>query len=1020
MPAHNATDTAIDGLIAADIARDLFGIDAVAASPLAGYRDENFRIDAATLDRFVLKVAHPDSARDLVEFQASVCAHVARHDPKIPVPVPIPGRDGSTIQTARIGDIDRLVILSPFLSGQHYAEFRPHTAQLRWALGELMGRLDRTLADVVYPSSGRYLEWDLQHAGEAAPLADLIEDHHLRRIVVDIFHEFAESVAPALAGCRPGVIHSDANDYNVLVDCDHNGDPLITGLLDFGDIVDSYVVCELAVAAAYAILGSSEPVWAAADVAAGYHHAYPLQREEVEILFPLIRSRLAMSVVFSARWRARNGGDSAGQYHTITESDAWDALERLADVDPDFATSVFRHACGVEPTARADVLDYLSSCTPAAILSPPPDIDNSVWIDLSASSPEPGGADERLDVARWNSRIAELLKHQPAIYGLGRYDEARICYSSDQFRANDIEPRTVHIGLDLFAPPNTVVFSPLDGRIHSYRDNDLYLDYGPTVIVEHTVPDRDARFFTLYGHLSRDSLTGLKSGTRVSAGQHIGRLGTSDENGGWPSHLHFQIMTETFGADGSFPGVVQPSRREFWKGVCPDPDLIVRMASDQVSRQEESDEITSLRTRFLAPNLSLSYRRPLHIVRGYGQFLYDTDGLDYLDCVNNVAHVGHSHPAVAKAITGQAALLNTNTRYLHKNIVVYARRLAESLPDPLRVCFFVNSGSEANDLALRLATAHTGGTDFVVLSGAYHGNLSSLINISPYKCEGPGGHGLPDNVRAAPAPDVFRGPHASAPDPSHAYAREVGRHLEAILSSGRKVAAFIGESALSCAGQIMLPPDYLKDVYRLVRQHGGICIADEVQVGFGRVGSHFWAFEVQDVVPDIVTMGKPIGNGHPLAAVVTTEQIADSFANGMEYFNTFGGNPVSCAAGLAVLDVLRDERLQQHAADVGDFLVSRLLDLKSRHIIIGDVRGSGLFLGIELVRDRTLTPATEEAAYVVNRMRERRILLSTDGPDENVIKFKPPMVFDRKDGERLVDELDRVLSEDFVSRRRSS
>jgi 4-aminobutyrate aminotransferase-like enzyme len=346
--------------------------------------------------------------------------------------------------------------------------------------------------------------------------------------------------------------------------------------------------------------------------------------------------------------------------------------------------------------------------------------------------------------------------------------------------------------------------------------------------------------------------------------------------------------------------------------------------------------------------------------------------------------------------------------------VSYAERLCALLPAPLSVCYVVCSGSEANELALRLARAHTRHSDVVVVEGAYHGNTTALVEISPYKFDGPGGGGCPPHVHKVRMPDVYRGLYRRGDaEAGRLYAMELANVCDNVVGSGRAIAAFICESLLSCGGQIVLPDGYLAGAYRAVRERGGVCIADEVQVGFGRVGSAMWGFETQGVVPDIVTMGKPIGNGFPLAAVVTTPEIAASFDNGMEYFNTYGGNPVSCAAGLAVLDVMRDEKLQERALTVGAHLSRGLESLMARFSIIGDVRGLGLFLGIELVRDRvTLEPAAAQAGYVVNRMRDRGILVSTDGPLKNVIKIKPPLPFSSENADQLVDTLAAVLQED--------
>jgi 4-aminobutyrate aminotransferase-like enzyme len=411
------------------------------------------------------------------------------------------------------------------------------------------------------------------------------------------------------------------------------------------------------------------------------------------------------------------------------------------------------------------------------------------------------------------------------------------------------------------------------------------------------------------------------------------------------------------------------------------------------------------RKRLLGGNLSIAYKNPLKIVRGSMQYLYDEEGVEYLDAYNNVAHVGHCNPRVVKAGYEQMARLNTNTRYLHDLINQFAERVTATLPDPLNVCFFVNSGSEANELALRLARAHTHASDLIVLDHAYHGNTNTLIDISPYKHNGPGGQGPPTWVHTVPLPDPFRGG-------LDADATSVNRVIQELRERKTPLAGFIAESMPSVGGQMVLPPGYLNKVYDFVREAGGVCIADEVQTGYGRIGTHFWAFECYGVVPDIVVLGKPIGNGHPIGAVVTTREIANSFDNGMEFFSTFGGNPVSCAIGLAVLDEVFENDLQNHALAVGKLLLARLKELKASYEIIGDVRGSGLFLGVELVRARTtLEPAAAEAAFIVNAMRDRQILFGTDGPFHNVLKIRPPMPFTAADAERLCDKLATVLSE---------
>ena len=427
----------------------------------------------------------------------------------------------------------------------------------------------------------------------------------------------------------------------------------------------------------------------------------------------------------------------------------------------------------------------------------------------------------------------------------------------------------------------------------------------------------------------------------------------------------------------------------------------------------DRNRLQKLRKKYLSQSFSLSYNEPLHLVRGRGQYLYDSKGNEYLDAVNNIQHVGHSHPKVTEAANEQFKKLNTNTRYLDETILDYARALTDKLPSNLNKCYFTNSGSESNDLALRIARNHSNSKETIVLEGAYHGHVTSLIEISPYKHDGPGGKGPPEYVHVVPMPDPFRGIYRGQSS-GLKYAAEVKTILDKIRSDNKRMSAFIFEPILGCGGQIIPPNGFLSSSFKMVRDNNGVCIADEVQVGFGRMGESFWGFETQDIVPDIVTLGKSIGNGHPLSVVVTSEDLSNEFNNGMEYFNSFGGNPVSCAIGHAVLKIIEEEELQKNAFRVGNELKTLLNELKSVHDIIGDVRGKGLFVGIEIIRDlETLEPDKQVTHKIVNEMRKRKILLSSDGPDHNVIKVKPPMVFNSSNALFLVETLDKVLSKKY-------
>lgn len=423
-------------------------------------------------------------------------------------------------------------------------------------------------------------------------------------------------------------------------------------------------------------------------------------------------------------------------------------------------------------------------------------------------------------------------------------------------------------------------------------------------------------------------------------------------------------------------------------------------------------DIIRYRKQHLGKTLSLSYQEPLKIVRGQGAYLYTEQGVPYLDMVNNVCHVGHCHPKVVAAGQAQLAKLNTNTRYLHDNIVNYTDKLLATMPEKLSVCMLVNSGSEANELAFRLARCFTKSKELLVVDGAYHGSTTACIEASPYKFDGPGGEGAPAHVHKVTLPDPYRGKfQGTGTDTAKLYANSVRTTIAELAKNGKKPSAFICESLQGVAGQIIMPDGYLADVYQQVRAAGGVCIADEVQVGFGRVGSHMWAFETQDVIPDIVTLGKPIGNGHPMAAVITTQEIADAFVTGMEYFNTFGGNPVSCAIGTAVLDVIEQEQLQAHALTTGAYFQEQLMLLQQRFALIGDVRGLGLFIGVELVEDRTSkTPATEQTSWLVEFFKQHHILLSTEGPFYNILKIKPPLAFNKDDADKFIKVLELGLT----------
>ncbi|MGM0428213.1 MAG: aspartate aminotransferase family protein [Thermodesulfobacteriota bacterium] len=422
--------------------------------------------------------------------------------------------------------------------------------------------------------------------------------------------------------------------------------------------------------------------------------------------------------------------------------------------------------------------------------------------------------------------------------------------------------------------------------------------------------------------------------------------------------------------------------------------------------------MADLRKRYLTPALVTYYQKPIAIVEGSMQYVYDENGRRYLDAFAGIVtiSVGHCHPYVTqKAIEQMQLLQHTTTIYLHPNIGEYGKMLAEKMPGDLSVCYFVNSGSEVNDLALLMARLYTGNYEVVALRNAYHGGSASTMGLtahSTWKYNYPHSFGIHHSI----APDPYRGPWGNDdPEAGAKYAKDI-EDLITFATPGT-VAGFFAESIQGVGGAVVYPEGFLQAAYSHVRQAGGLCIADEVQTGFGRTGTHYWGFETQGVIPDIVTLAKGIGNGTPLAAVVTTPEIANSLT-GRIHFNTFGGNPVSCAIGKAVLEVIDRDHLQQNCLELGDYLMEGLKALMEKHEVIGDVRGKGLMTGVELVTDRnTKEPAKEECAMVFEKAKDMGLLIGKGGLHGNALRIKPPMCITKDDVDFLIDVLDTAFKD---------
>ncbi|MCF8113040.1 MAG: aminotransferase class III-fold pyridoxal phosphate-dependent enzyme, partial [Desulfotignum sp.] len=921
----------------------------------------------------------------------------------------------------------RLVRLLSWIDGRMWSRVNPVTDRLLISLGKQAGQVTLALQGFDHRLAHRDLKWDLAQADWTRNHLDLFTDEQ-RHIIDHFYHQFTQ-LQEAYQGLRKSVVHNDVNDNNVVVTPDRIN-PEVRAIIDYGDAVYTQTVNDLAVAVAYAAMGKPDPLEAARCVVQGYHSVFQLQEQELAMLYTLVAVRLVISVTCSAVNRSK---EPENPYLLISENPAWDLLNQWQAVDEHLAHYSFRQACAMAPHPHESAFARWAAQydTSLAALFFPKESDQksfpgAVPVDLSVGSAWLGNAADYADPDHLAFKLTQLSRAHGRAVPAGGYLEYRTRSFLAAHEAGMTQPVrkegnsgpkycTAHLGVDLWADTGTPVHALFDGRVVQVRgegeDTEDCKDVNICLVLAHRTPD-DIVFYTLYDGLDPECSTRLQDNQILRKGDRLGVVGSWNKNGTRVPHLHFQVMLDRLGYGCDFPCTAFPDNLEVWQSICPDPDLFFKSSALATVQQPDTRKVMDFRRQHLGKSLSLSYDTPLKIVRGSGAFLVDDTGRRFLDTVNNVAHAGHEHPRVVKAGQDQMAVLNTNTRYLHDNINQFAGALLATFPDALSVVHFVNSGSEANELALRMAKAATGQRDMIAVEVGYHGNTSACIDISSYKFDGRGGHGVPACTHIVPLPDTFRGLYRGA-DTGQKYAAHVREQIERIHETGRGVAGFICESIISCGGQIELPDRYLKTAYDEVRKAGGVCIADEVQVGCGRVGHAFWAFELHGVVPDIVTIGKPIGNGHPLAAVVCTREVADAFANGMEYFNTFGGNPVSCAIGLAVLQVIADENLQENAKMTGDYLKKGLRALQKPFPMIGDVRGQGLFLGFELV-DENRQPLGEKAGYLANRMRDLGILMSTDGRDHNVLKIKPPAVFSKQHADELLFRLETVLAEDFM------
>ena len=1010
MPDNNYNLLQISPSKAETITLELYGIKGT-ASPLPGELDMNFRIESQN-ESYILKISRPDIDDQYIDFQQKILEYLEKEGETILSPRIIKNISKKSLSYITDDhDNVRKVRLYSWIDGRLWSSVNPQSDSLLSSLGQQAAKLSMALEGFDHPYAHRDFEWDISNALWIQDYFKLFEK--TKRCIAETHLARFIELLPQLKDLCHAVVHNDVNDNNIIVSEDIL-DPEVRAIIDFGDAIHTSIINDLAITIAYAIMNKPDPLSAAILIISAYHRVLPIKEDELALLYNLVAMRLLISVTKSAINKEK---EPENEYLIISEIPAWELLYKWSEIIENFAHYNFRQACGFdahpnysvfEDWARNNLLEIES-------LFPESGKDTIHEIDLGIGSSLPGHNSTYGNINHFTKNVQAIQDQVPDKIIAGGYHEIRPIYSTEQYAEEGNqgpEYRAMHLGIDFWVDEGMTLHAPLDGEVFSFFNNSEDKDYGPTLILKHKY-NKNKTFYTLYGHLGMPGFDVIREGQKVEKGDFIGFIGGPHENGGWPPHLHFQIILDILGNETNFPGVARPGQKSIWKQLCPDPGLLFNLSGMDKNPTHETNDSYIDRKKYLGKSLSLSYDNPLEILRGDGVFLIDNTGRKYLDTVNNVAHVGHEHHRIVKAGQDQMAILNTNTRYLHPIIIEFAKNLLSTFPDKLSVVHFVNSGSEANELALRMAKTYTGQKDIIAVEAGYHGNTGACIDISSYKFDGRGGSGAPEHTHIVPLPDTYRGIYQGN-ETGSLYASHVQEKIDEIRSKGRDVAAFICESIISCGGQIELPADYLKTACKMIHQAGGICIADEVQVGCGRVGSAFWGFQLHEVSPDIVCIGKPIGNGHPLAAVVCTPEIAEAFNNGMEYFNTFGGNPVSCAIGNEVLNVVFEEKLQENALRTGIYLKRKLNELKSKYPIIGDVRGQGLFLGFEL-NGKDKKPLGDHAGYLANRMKELAVLMSTDGPDYNVLKIKPPLVFTIENADELLKRLHQVLQEDYMN-----
>ncbi|WP_260857398.1 aminotransferase [Microbacterium sp. 1.5R] len=976
------------------IARACYGIEAT-ATELGSNQDRNFVLHETDGERSVLRVDNPafgDEARD-----AQHAALDAYRAAGVRVPALLPGLDGELTQRWQGFAVRR----SEYADGQSVVDAGYLAPVVLAEFGALAAASVSALADLRHPGLDRDQMWDMRVAhDQVRALAAAIDDDDLRRRVLTAADEAQAALGVVASDLPVQAIHGDLTDDNVtgVRGADSRLHPHV--VLDLGDLGLGWRVAELAVCASSMLHHEPERPLRVLDTIAAFHERVSLQRAEALAVWPMIVLRAALLVASGWRQLAIDGANDYARERIAGEQAIFDAATAVP------LREAVEHVCdrvGIPPSG---------SVPPSAQPLLPDIADGLVVIDAGVESPE-------LDAGRWMDAAAEYrLVGEAHARGAAAAVLPYGAFRLTRAAVDSVDPAaTWPIETEVHLAPGreSRVVAPWAGELH-YGDGVVQLAAGAGWILE-------LRGSGLGGSGPGGSGlggSGLPADTTlpadatapaVRAGEQIATVGSADGATVLVIGLRRRDAPR-LGHPGDGATLVTADRAPAWRRLAADPAGLLGIPSH--AEHDEAGEESRRRERIFAEAQERYYEHPPQIERGWRHHLIDTTGRTYVDMVNNVAGLGHAHPLVAEAANRQLRTLATNSRFLFRDLAEYSERLVALMPEgsDLDTVLLVNSGSEAVDLALRLAQAATARRTIVALREAYHGwtMASDAVTTSAY--DNPFAlETRPDWVHVADVPNRYRGTYRGD-DTAERYLADLDADLDRLAAEGRDVAAFLCESVLGNAGGVLLPDGYLAGAYERVRANGGLCIADEVQVGFGRMGSTFWGFEQSGVVPDIVTIAKPMGNGFPIGGVITSKRIADALSSQGQFFSSAGGSSLSCRVGIAVLDAMEADGLQSNALRIGARMAAGFEELALRHPLIGPVHGAGLYLGVELVRDReSMEPADAEAAAICERMRELGVIVLTTSERSNVLKVKPPLCLTAESADHVLAALDRVLSE---------